>query len=149
MSTRIIGIDYGQKRIGLAISDVNHLIASPLATFEAQKNIDTLIDYLKKVEIDKNFILEKIVIGLPLHMDGKESKMSEEVKIFGQKLEEILSIKIYFFDERLSSVQAERFLKEANFSRKKRTQFVDKLSAVLVLQSFLDSRSQDRVNSNL
>lgn len=146
MSTRIIGIDYGQKRMGLAISDVNHLIASPLATFEAQKNMDTLVDYLKKVEIDKNFTLENIVIGLPLHMDGKESKMSEEVKIFGHKLEEKLCIKIHFFDERLSSVQAERFLKEANFSRKKRTQFVDKLSAVLVLQSFLDSRSQDRVN---
>ena len=145
-NTRIIGIDYGLKRMGLAISDISHLIASPLTTLEGLKNIDELVHYLKKQEMEQNFTLEKVVIGLPLHMDGKQSQMSDQVKIFAQKLEEKLDIKIYFFDERLSSVQAERFLKEANFSRKKRTQFVDKLSAVLVLQSFLDSRSQDRVD---
>jgi len=145
MAKRILSIDFGHVRVGVSISDPQKIIASPLATLEGSKNpknaakkiADQLSILLKKESYD----IEKIVIGLPIHMSGEESKRSQEVREFAKELEKEMEIPTTLFDERLTSVQAERSLKEASFSRKRRTKFVDTVSSTILLQSFLDLHS--------
>ena len=126
---RILCIDFGLAKCGIAITDEMKIIAQSLATLP---NDVHLIPKLKSYGP-----LEKIVLGLPLHMSGKESPMSQQVRAFAVELEKQLAIPIVFWDERLSSAQANRTLKEADLSRKKRAQKDDALAAVLILQSYL------------
>ncbi|MES2344984.1 MAG: Holliday junction resolvase RuvX [Chlamydiota bacterium] len=135
---RIAGIDFGQKRIGIAVSDERQIFAQPLFCILAEKTVDATIKLIH-VKLDIYQPLEKIVIGLPLHLNGKESPLSIEVRAFAQKLEEIFQIPIILWDERLTSCQVERTLKEAEFSRKKRSTLIDAMAAAAILQNFLDS----------
>ncbi|CDZ81478.1 Putative Holliday junction resolvase [Candidatus Rubidus massiliensis] len=140
---RIIGIDFGMARIGLAYSDETQTIAFPLETFTCEKkseaNIIKLVKRLEDHQKEKNYIIEKIVVGMPLMMSGKVGFLADEVKHFVDLLQQKLSIPIVTWDERLTSVQAERTLRESTMSRKKRTQFVDRVAAVIILQNYLDS----------
>ncbi len=135
---RIVGIDFGLARIGIAISDERQIFASPLKYIEVEKNLDRT---LKKVlaEFASYSSIEKIVIGLPLHLNGKESPLSLQVRAFAKRLEELSNLPIILWDERLTSAQVERTLKEASFSRKKRTPLIDAMAAAAILQNFLDS----------
>ena len=135
MKKRIVSIDYGMKRLGLAISDENKIIASSLGVIQAGKNnaekLSTILKVLKPYEI------ERIIIGYPIHMYGRVGFLADEVKHFLSQLQQHVTCEVTLFDERLSSVQAERSLKEGGMRRKKRAQIIDAVSAVILLQSYL------------
>jgi len=134
---RILSIDYGKKRIGLALSDPMKMIASPLKTLQAGKNEQETVDLLLKEITSHN--PEIILIGLPLHLSNEESETSLLVRQLKAALEEKITIPIILWDERLTSKQVERVMMEGNVKRKKRAQHVDTLSATLILQSYLDT----------
>lgn len=143
--SRILGIDYGMARLGLAISDERKLIATPLETFVAEKKTEQtakkLAEWILNLEKTKACKIEEIVIGLPLMMSGRVGLSADEVKHFVSLLSEILPIPIHLWDERLTTVQADRSLREGNFSRKKRSKMVDTVSAAIILQNFLDLKN--------
>ena len=134
---RIVGIDFGLKRIGIAISDPLRSFATPLEKIERTKNLEKDIEQLLSLLKDRGSI-ELFIIGLPLHMDGKESPMSTLARAFGEKLSELTKIPCEFVDERLTSKAAESLLSELSMNRKKRSQAVDVVSASLILQTYLD-----------
>ena len=138
--TSYLGIDYGTKRIGLAISDPMGTMASPLATVEARGG---LADHVRAVlkEADA-YAYEEIVVGLPLNMDDTEGPQAKTSRAFGAQLAKDSGKEVYYFDERLSSVGAEDVLRESDFTRKKRKARVDSLAAQIILQTFLDAQSQ-------
>lgn len=130
---RVAAIDFGFKRIGIALSDERKQIALPLATVEGgAKAIQNVAKALSRHTI------EQILIGLPLLMNGQKGEMAEAVEKFGKALEEALKIPVLFRDERLSSRQAEVQLKEMSLNRKERTGKIDTVAATLLLQSYLD-----------
>jgi putative holliday junction resolvase len=138
---RVLAVDVGLARIGLAISDEQKIIATPLTTLQVKANpkesVSLLVKEIEKLSLEKGYEIDEIIIGLPLRMDGSESKTTTYVRGFAEALKDKTTIAVRLFDERLTSIQAERSLMEANFSRKKRAQFVDQVSAVILLQSFL------------
>ncbi len=134
---RILGIDFGEKRLGLAISDENKRMALPITKLLAGKNFAATIELLKK-ELSRYQSIEKIVMGLPLHLNGKESPMCERVRAFAKAITEILEVPVDFFDERFTSSCAHSSLKEVKANRKKRAAEVDSISAVITLQNYLD-----------
>lgn len=140
--SRIIAIDYGQKRIGIAYSDETHLIAMSLPTLQTEKKIERtvrkLADLLRGHEKDFNYAIDTIVVGKPLLMSGKNSLMTDEALVFIDLLSKEFECPIIAWDERLTSVQAERALMEAEFTRKKRAKHVDQVAATIILQSYLD-----------
>lgn len=149
--TRWIGVDFGMARIGLSYSDTSKIIASPMATIDAEKKTAATVRKIMKVLQDHQqelrYEIEKIIVGLPLMMSGKAGLMADEVRHFIELLQEALpDISIETWDERLSSVQADRSMKEANMSRKKRSKRMDSVSAVIILQSYLDREQLRREN---
>ena len=143
MAKRVLGVDFGMKRIGLALSDEMKILASPLKTFSASKKMEDTVEGLVKEltqhQQDYRYELETIVVGFPLKMSGKMGLISDEVNAFVSALENVVSIPIIKWDERLTSVLADRAMMEGSFTRKKRTQKLDELSAVIILQNYLDS----------
>ncbi len=134
---RTLGIDFGLRFIGLAISDESGIIARPIGKYERkgeEAEREFFRDLIRKWEINE------IVIGNPLHMDGRISESSKKCLEFACWLKENFSLEPILWDERLTTVQAERILKDSGMSRKKRKNFVDKISAVIILQSYLDSK---------
>jgi putative holliday junction resolvase len=142
--TRILGIDYGMARLGLALSDETKMLASPLETLKAEKKADRtvvkLLEVIQQICESKKCDIEEIVIGLPLMMSGRTGFLADEVKHFVSLLTQATTIPIKTWDERLTTVQAERSLREGNFSRKKRSQHIDAVAAVIILQSYLSSK---------
>jgi len=141
--TRSIGIDYGMARIGISYSDESKIIASPLAVIKAERKsketvkkiISTLSDHQKEL----GYEIDVIVVGMPYMMNGTSGLMADEVNYFITALQVALpNTKIISSDERLTSVQADRCLRESNMTRKKRTKHIDMLSAVIILQTQLD-----------
>lgn len=135
---RLFAIDYGRVRIGLACTDENKIIATPYMTLETKRLMHATVDALLK-EVAKKGEAEKFILGLPLHMSGKESPMSEEIRKFGELLEEMSGKEVIYFDERLTSSLVENLLKEGGLSRKERTKHTDQLSATVLLRCYLDS----------
>ena len=132
---RVLGIDYGDARIGVALSDELGILASPLQTYKSQ-SMRKDIDYIASIAKENN--CGKIVIGLPLNMNGTEGDRVSKTKSFGNVLEKVAGIPVVYKDERLTTVQVERFFEQANVKKDKRKQIVDKTAAVLILQSYLD-----------
>ena len=147
-ASRVIGIDYGMARIGIAYSDESKIISTPLTTIQTEKKLaDTakkVLEQLNNHAATLQYTIETLVIGMPFMMNGKKGLIADEVMAFIDALKELTNIPIITWDERLSSVQAERMLMESTMSRKKRTQFVDKVSALIILQSWLDSEPATR-----
>ncbi|MDE3046057.1 MAG: Holliday junction resolvase RuvX [Verrucomicrobiota bacterium] len=135
---RIAAIDYGLKRIGLAISDARGVIAFPLDTVAGGP---AAIEHIKKGFGEKLAEIEEIVVGFPLLMSGKEGEMTLLVKKFAEELEKALHIPVRLLDERLSSKLAEQSLRELDLSRKERSRKVDTTAAVMLLQTYLDQKS--------
>lgn len=135
-------MDYGMVRIGLAISDETKLIASPLKTLLAEKKreltITKLLQELNLHQQQHNYQISEIIIGLPLLMNGKPGPIADEVLHFIDLFRQQTPIPINTWDERLTSVQAERSMREGNLTRKQRSKSVDAISAVILLQSYLD-----------
>ena len=130
-----LGIDLGEKRVGLSISDRTQSIASNYATLEKKKF--SLFSLDLQAIIDKEIICG-IVIGLPLNMDGSEGPKCQSTRHFAKNFSTIVNLPITFWDERLTTVAAERSLLSADLSRKKRKRVVDSVAAVLILQNLLD-----------
>jgi putative Holliday junction resolvase len=134
---RILALDVGTKRIGLAVSDPLGLTAQGLGVLERQ---DWDRDLARLQEIARPYQVQEILVGLPRHMDGRPGEMVEEILALAQALGETLGAKVSTWDERLSTVEAERLLIQADMSRKKRRRVVDKVAASLILQAYLDAR---------
>jgi len=139
---RILGIDYGERRIGLALSDPLGIIAGALPTFDRKGGKDE-IAFFRGLIAEKE--VERIVIGLPKNMDGSEGPQALAVRAFGEKLK-TLGIEMIFKDERLSSVSANRVLDEAEMHWSKRRDVVDAVAAVIILQSYLDRIAKEGEN---
>lgn len=142
--TRIVGIDFGMARLGLAISDETKIIASSIETLRADKKsaqtVNLLLVQLEKHQKANNYTIEEIVVGLPLLMSGKKGLLADEVHHFVSLLKEKVSAPIVLWDERLTSVQADRAMRESSMTRKKRAQKSDGVAAVIILQNYLDFR---------
>lgn len=142
--TRSIGIDFGMARIGIAVSDESKTIAMPLLTLKAESKTENtiikLITELKKHQDTYGYEIDVIVVGLPLLMSGKTGFLADEVKNFITHLEKATTVSIVTWDERLTSVQAERSMRESSMTRKKRAKVVDTVAAVIILQNYLDHK---------
>jgi len=136
---RIASLDYGLARIGVALSDERGVVALPLQTVKVEKTLQATL--LKLAELLKPYSIEKIIIGNPLNMNGSKSQMGEEVEKFKALLETHFTCPIVLWDERLSTVQAERALREASLNWRKRKKVIDQSAATLLLQSFLEFNS--------
>ncbi len=133
---RIMGLDLGSRTIGVAISDELGITAQPLKTI---KRIGLVTDLKELSAVIADYGIGKIIIGLPIRLDGKPSVMSESVLRFARKLAADTGLVVKTWDERLSTFAVTRVLKEADMSRKKRKRVVDKLAASYILQGYLDS----------
>ena len=132
---RIIALDIGDVRIGVAVSDFMRIIANPRETY-IRKNEDADIEYF--IQLAKKEEADTFVVGLPINMDGTEGPRVEICRAFGEKLREKSGLNVEYQDERLTTVSAERMLIEADVRRDKRKQVIDKLAATIILQSYLD-----------
>ena len=132
---RLLGLDMGTKTIGLALSDVSCSIATPLATIARAKFSS---DLKKLAEVIHENNVSALVIGLPVNMDGSEGPRAQSVRAFARNLGATLPLPVVFWDERLSTVAVERTLIEADASRRRRKQVVDKMAASFILQGALD-----------
>ena len=131
---RLIGLDLGTKTIGVAVSDVELRVATPLTTIRRTKFKADAAELLRIAENEKAFA---IVIGLPLNMDGSEGPRAQAARAFGRNLSPLLDVPIVYWDERLSTVAAERAMIEADLSRKKRAERIDAAAAAIILEGAL------------
>ena len=132
---RILALDHGTKRVGVAVSDELKMIASPLEFIPAEP----FADFLARLrEIVREKEVELIIIGMPRNMDGSYGSAALKVQAFVAVLKDALAIPIKTLDERLTTVQAQRFLIQGNVRREKRKEKVDKTAAAILLQSYLD-----------
>ena len=136
---RILGLDVGEKRIGLAVSDPLGFTAQGLMVLE-RRDWDQDIDRLLKIA--RPYQVQEVLVGLPRHLNGRLGEQAEEIMALAQALGEALQAKVVTWDERLSTVEAERLLIEADMSRRRRRRVVDQVAATLILQAYLDSRQQ-------
>lgn len=133
---RILAIDFGMKRLGLAVSDELGITAQGLPTLERTRVRDDL-DAIRKLM--EEYSVKTVVLGLPLSHRGEETTMSGRVREFGGKLQRRLGCPVEFCDERLTSLEAHRLLRASGISIRKRQQARDRVAATLILQSYLDS----------
>lgn len=134
---RFMGLDVGDKRIGVALSDEGGVIASPRETLERRGNRKDIAHLL---ELAKREAVVTILVGMPLSLDGSVGPQAEKVERFVAALREGTEIPVVLWDERLTTVSAERALLEGDVSRAKRRQRIDRVAASLILQSYLDAR---------
>ena len=133
---RILALDYGNKRVGVAVSDSLGWTAQPLSTLKMhghQELLEEIKEYIDKYDV------EKIVVGMPYNMDGSVGKRAEITQSFIYFLENNLELPIIIQDERLTTSQAKNILLEADVSREGRKKVIDKMAAALILQSYLDA----------
>lgn len=132
-----MALDIGDVRIGIAMSDILQIIASPFETYRRSGDLQKDISYI--VDLAKAQDVELVVSGLPLKLDGEESLQTEKVRLFVAELEKH-NVKTVFVDERLTTVEAEQILIEGNVKRQDRKNIVDKIAASIILQSYLNSK---------
>lgn len=133
--TRKMGVDYGDKRIGVALTDALCIISSPYEVFQnlsPEQSLQHLNDLIKQFNVDE------VAMGLPLNMDGSEGERAKIHKDFGQKLSDLSGVKVVFVDERLTSAEAEELLIQSKVRREKRKELIDKIAAQIILQTYLN-----------
>ena len=134
---RVMGLDVGGKRIGIALSDETGTIAQGKGVYR-RRGLEEDLRFLAGKA--REWGVERIVVGLPLNMDGTEGEGARGAREFAEALERVAKIPVELWDERLTTAEAERVLLEADLSRRKRREIRDQLAAVLILQSWLDAR---------
>jgi putative Holliday junction resolvase len=135
---RILALDVGARRIGVAVTDPLGITAQGLETLQRQnKRYD--FEYLRRVIRD--FDIKEIVVGLPLRMSGAEGTQSEKMRAFAEDLRKKFRLPVHLWDERLTSAEANRFLRETDLSIEKRGKAVDRMAAVLILQGWMEQQS--------
>lgn len=135
-SGRIAGIDYGTVRIGIAVTDPDRTIASPLETYTRRNEV---LDRERFCRLAKEERLALFVVGLPVHLDGRESQKSFEARQFGEWLLAATGVPVEYFDERFTTHEAELALAGAKLTKKKRKERLDKLAAQIMLAAYLES----------
>jgi len=135
---RILGLDVGSRRIGLAISDPLGITSQGLETLQRQNKSFHFYDL---EQVIREHRVAEIVIGLPLRMTGGEGIQAEKMQAFAEEVRRRFRLPVHLWDERLSSAQANRLLRETDMSIKRRGEVVDQMAAVLILQSWMDARS--------
>lgn len=139
--SRILSIDFGEKRIGLAVSDELGITAQRLSTFHVEKDRE-FFSYLKEIINQKN--VEQIVIGFPKMMDGTVGEKAKQVQKLAEDIKGRFGIPVILWDERLSSIQSQNILREMGEKYTRKKEKVDELSALLILQAYLDyKRNRD------
>lgn len=133
---RILGVDYGSKRIGIAVSDPACTMAHPIRTIQVKSDGS---HFQEIVEIARSFQVDRLVVGLPYNMDGSLGGKGEEVLLWGRELEQRVGLPVNFWDERLSTSEAHEMLLGFNVKGKRRKTIVDKIAASIILQGYLDS----------
>lgn len=139
---RVLAVDWGQRRIGIALSDESRAIASPMMVLHRSSSLDHDLNHI--VQICGQHDVSLIIFGLPVRLDGTMGPEAEGVLQVIEKLGERTDITVQTWDERLSTTAAEKALLEGNVSRKKRRGVIDQVAAALVLQSYLDSQTDRR-----
>ena len=137
-SQRLLGLDVGAKTIGIALSDLSRIIASPTTTIRRTK---FRADVAQLKALIEEHEIAALIIGMPFNMDGSEGPRCQSVRQFAANVLEVIDIPAALWDERLSTVTAERVLLEADMSRKRRAEVIDKMAAAVILQSALDLMS--------
>ncbi len=132
---RLLGIDYGSVRVGLALSDEIAMMAMPFETVENPKAIDRICMLVTEKQIGE------IVLGMPRNMDGSYGPKAAEVRKFGDALTARVGVPIRYWDERLTTLAVERLMAQAEMKRERRKQMVDQLAAQQILQSYLDAKA--------
>ena len=135
---RALGLDLGTKRIGVAVSDSEGLLATPIEVIFRQK--DARQDYLAVVELVKEWEVNVVVVGMPYSLDGQEGPMAQKTLEEVKSLSDILPVPVVTYDERLTTVTAERSLREQGVSSKEGRKVIDQLAAAGLLQAWLDKQ---------
>jgi len=143
---RVLGLDVGSRRIGIAVSDPLGITAQGLETLQ-RTNKRQDFEYLRRV-IDQ-YEVREIVVGLPLRMSGAEGTQSEKMRAFAEELAKTFKLPVHLWDERLTSAEANRFLRETELSIEKRGKAVDRMAAVLILQGWMEQRAASASGSRL
>ncbi len=138
---RILSLDFGSKTIGLAVTDELGLTAQGLPTLR-RTNKRNDFDHLRRTI--KQYGVGELVMGLPLRLSGATGIQSDKVEVFAEELRKKFKLPVHLFDERLTSVEANRVLRESEMSIRRRAEVVDQLAAVLILQAFLEYRRSQR-----
>lgn len=134
--TRLLGVDFGSRRIGLAVSDAGRRIASPLAVYERGNQTQDAQHLRRLIEVEE---IGEIILGLPLHTSGREGQKAQEARTFGSWLQQVTGLPVIFWDERFTTVEAEGYLNAAGLTEKRRRARRDMLAAQILLQSYLDA----------
>jgi putative Holliday junction resolvase len=133
---RLLGVDFGTRRVGLAVSDADRRIAVPFTVVDRSRNpFDA--GYFQQLIAQEE--ITGIVMGLPVHMHGEEGKSAQQAREYGAWLKRVTGLPIYFSDERLTSAQAETLMQEAGLKAKQRKERLDMVAAQIMLQTFLDA----------
>ena len=140
MLNRIMGIDYGERKIGIAITDPLKIISYPYQTIDRKVTPDYIFE-IKKIIKEKN--VESIVVGYPITLSGTESQQTKVTLKFIEELKDKLEVDIYKCDERLTSKEAEYYLREKNLKPSKNKDKIDQLSASIILTQFLSSKNNE------
>ena len=138
---RILALDVGEKRIGLAVSDPLGLTAQGLEVLTRQ---NPEADLARLVQVARHWGVQQIVLGLPRHLDGRLGTLAPQVLELADALQKTLGVEVVTWEERLTTREAERVLLQADLSRRRRRRVVDQLAAVLILQNYLDYRQQQQ-----
>ena len=134
---RVLGLDVGTKTIGVAMSDPTRMLASPVRTLRRQS---VKADVAELMAWSADHGVDELVVGLPLELDGREGHRARRVRVLVEALQEAFAGPVWLWDERMSTRAAEQVLLEADLSRRKRKQHVDKIAASFILQGYLDWR---------
>ena len=137
-NSRVLGLDVGSKTIGVAVSDPLGITAQGLETIRRQNK---RLDFELLGRIIQQYSVSEIVVGYPLRLSGAEGTQSEKMRQFAEELRKRFGLPVHLWDERLTSSEANRILREADLSIKKRAGAVDRMAAVLILQSWMEARA--------
>jgi putative Holliday junction resolvase len=141
---RILAIDHGSRRMGLAVTDALGITAQGLETLQRKNK---RADFGRLERIIREYQIREIVLGNPLRMSGEEGTQSQKVAEFAEELRQRFRLPVHLWDERLTSAEANRLMREADVSLQKRALAVDRMAAVLILQSFMQSRARPAGNA--
>jgi putative holliday junction resolvase len=141
-----MGLDVGSVRIGIAVSDETGTIARGLETL-TRKSWERDLDALRNLIVSND--VQQIVVGNPLNLDGTVGSQAESVRQFIERLQQVTDVEIELWDERFSSLSAEKVLIEGGMQRHKRKKIIDKVAAVIILQNFLDGRNSQGTSESL
>lgn len=133
---KVLGVDFGLVRTGIAISDCNQVLASPLCVIK-EKDSEVLAQKIGKICTDEG--VRRVVVGLPKNMDGSEGASAQNARTFADMLRKITNLPVFMIDERGTTITATNFLNDTNVRGKKRKNVVDAVAATVILQNYLDS----------